>query len=161
MSLTTAVAAVAALAAGTAGAVTAYQMAAPEPAQTTAAVETHQRRPGADRPRYAPCKAPAKLEAGKCVTTVTRTVNVGGGTTTVPAEGGAPSAPAAPGGTAPFLDDDARRDVDDHDLEVVEDHDDGDDFDSHANTGTNTGTNTNTGAQGGTNTSTSTRSGNG
>ena len=96
MSLTTAVAAVAALVAGTAGAVTAYQVAAPEPAaQTTAAVETDQRRPGPDRPRFAPCKPPAKLEAGKCVTALTRTVNLGGGggSTTVPAVGGAPQCP--------------------------------------------------------------------
>ena len=52
-------------------------------------------------------------------------------------------APAPAAGS--LVDDDARRDLDDDDLEVVEDHDDGDDdFDAHTSTGTNTGTNTGT-----------------
>ena len=43
-------------------------------------------------------------------------------------------------GTGSFVDDDARRDFDDDDLEVVEDHDDFDDDDGFTDTGTHGGT---------------------
>ena len=91
MSLTTALAAIAALAAGTAGAVTAYQLAAPEPrARTRRGRDRRPAAPGADRPRFAPCKPPAELKAGRCVANLTRTVVVAGPTTAAAAARGAP-----------------------------------------------------------------------
>lgn len=86
MSLTSTLAATAALAVGSVGAVTAYQIVAPEPVaetsqQTAAAASQQQGERG-----FAPCRPPAELEAGKCVTEVTRTV-------VVPADD-APSTPA-------------------------------------------------------------------
>lgn len=67
---------------------------------------------GQGRARFAPCRKPAKLEAGRCVTDVVRTVTVpgssGGGTAPARASGGA--APAFSGGD----DDSHHGDDDDH-----------------------------------------------
>jgi hypothetical protein len=138
MTLITALVTTAAVAAGTAGAVTAYQLAAPEPTVAPAIESTDQgTRP--HRPRYEPCAEPATLEKGKCVTTVSRTVVVAGA---------APGA-AAPGGSgAPVPDDDgtldqgdnARRDADDDELVAVSDDDWDDDWDDGDTGGTNTST---------------------
>lgn len=147
MTLISALAATAAVAAGTAGAVTAYQLAAPEPASAPA-IETVDQGTGADRPRFAPCKKPARLKDGRCVANLSRTVVVPGSTV---AAAGAPGFPVAPAGGdgSPDFGDDARRDLDDDELVAVEDDDWDDDWDddgthtqtrSHADTGTHTST---------------------
>jgi len=156
MSLISALAATAAVAAGTAGAVTAYQLASPEPASAPA-IETVEQGTGADRPRFAPCQKPARLEGGRCVANLTRTVVVPGATIA-----GSPALPTAPARNdqTPDFGDDARRDLDDDELVTVEDDDFDDDDDgthtqtrtrSHADTGTHTST--------GSSTSTRTRTG--
>src|SRR5687768_5100872 len=111
MTLISALAATAAVAAGTAGAVTAYQLASPEPASAPA-IETVDQGTGADRPRFAPCKKPARLKDGRCVANRSRTVVVPGSTV---AAAGAPGFPVAPAGgedRSPDFGDDARRDLD-------------------------------------------------
>ncbi|WP_299929594.1 hypothetical protein [uncultured Nocardioides sp.] len=68
----------AAVAAGTGGAVVAYDLATPpvrsadETTTPTQPANEFQRR--ATRPRFAPCRPPAKLERGTCVTNEVRTV---------------------------------------------------------------------------------------
>ena len=159
MTIISALAMTAAVAAGTAGAVTAYQLATPEPPPApTAAVASDTDRSGPDHRRFAPCEKPAELEHGRCVRAVTRTV-------VVPQS--APSAPATP--NQPRDDsgfsgsDDARRDFDDDELAAVADDDD---FDDDFGTGTRTRTRTGHEAGEGTNsggtgldTSTRTRTG--
>lgn len=160
MSLITALAATAALAAGTAGAVTAYQLAAPEPTVAPAIESTEQgARP--DGPRFAPCQEPATLEKGVCVTSVSRTVAVAGSTRGAGAPGGSGVPLPDDDGTSEWGDD-ARRDADDDGLVAVEDGDWDDDADDDWDDdwdsgGTNTGTHTSTGS--GTGTSTRTRTG--
>jgi hypothetical protein len=160
MTIISALAVTAAVAAGTAGAVTAYQLASPEPTTSpTAAVASNDDRSGPDRTRFAPCEKPATLEHRRCVRAVTRTV-------VVPQS--APSAPAAPtrhGDDSGFAgSDDARRDFADDELAAVaDDDDDADDFGTGTRTRTRTGhaagTGTNTGGTntGGTGLDTSTR----
>jgi hypothetical protein len=157
MSLITALATTAAVAAGTAGAVTAYQLAAPEPTVAPAIESTDQgTRP--DRPRFEPCAEPATLEKGKCVTSLTRTVVVAGTTLGAAVPGGS-GVPVPDGDGTPDQGDDARRDVDDDELVAVADDDWDDDVDTGGtNTGTHTGTNTSTGGSG-SGTSTRTRTG--
>ena len=135
MTLTTALAAVAALVAGTVGAVTTYQLAAPEPTTTATAAESSAPAKQADRrPRLAPCKKPAKLADGKCVTTITREVSVPGSTSGVaPGAGGQPPVAPQPPSDSGGFDDDARRDHGDDDLEVVHEVDDDDGFDDVTN----------------------------
>ncbi len=146
MTIISALAMTAAVAAGTAGAVTAYQLATPEPTTSpTAAVASNDDRSGPDRQRFAPCEKPAELEHGRCVRHVTRTV-------VVPQS--APAAPATPkrhGDDSGFAgSDDARRDFDDDELAVVADDDD--DADDDFGTGTRTRTRTGHAAGAGTNT---------
>ena len=150
MNLITALATTAAVAAGTAGAVTAYQLAAPEPTVAPAIESTDQGTPP-DRPRFEPCAEPATLEKGKCVTSVTRTVVVAGTTRGAAAPGGS-GIPLPDDDGTPDQGDDARRDADDDDLVAVADDDwDDDDWDTG---------DTNTGNGGsGSGTSTSTRTG--
>ena len=157
MSLITALATTAAVTVGTAGAVTAYQLAAPEPTVAPAIESTDQgTRP--DRPRFEPCTEPATLEKGKCVTSVTRTVVVAGTTRGAAVPGGSGVPVPDDDGTAD-QGDNARRDADDDDLVAVADDDwdnDGDDTDGDTG-GTNTGTTTsNLGSGSGTSTSTRT-----
>ena len=154
MSLITALAATAAVAAGTAGAVTAYQLAAPEPTVAPAIESTDQgTRP--DGPRFAPCKKPATLEKGTCVTAVSRTVVVEGSTLGA----AAPGLPVPDDDGTPDSGDDARRDADDDVLVAVDDGEWDDDADDDWDTtGTNTGTHTSTGGSG-SGTSTRTRTG--
>ena len=159
MTIISALAVTAAVAAGTAGAVTAYQLASPEPPPApAAAVASDTDRSVPDHRRFAPCEKPAELERGRCVSDVTRTV-------VVPQSG--PSAPAAPqrhGDDSGFAgSDDARRDFDDDEIAVVADDDDADDdFGTGTQTRTRTGhaagTGTNTGGTG-IDTSTRTRTG--
>ena len=155
MSLTSTLAAVAALAAGTAGAITAYQVAAPEPsAQGSSLVSSTDRESRDGKPRFAPCERPAKLQDGTCVTTLTKNVP-------------APGLPGRDDSQTPgaAADDNARRDAADDDLVVVEDHDDGDDdWDDGSHTNTNTGSGFgagDTGTHGGTRAGTSTGTGRG
>jgi hypothetical protein len=79
----------AATVAGVAGGVAVYQVTAPAETEHVAAPEavaaTPKARAAKGETRYAPCRPPSVLEAGKCVTTAVRTV-------TLPA----PAAPAAP-----------------------------------------------------------------
>lgn len=149
MSLISALAATAAVAAGTAGAVTAYQLASPEPASAPA-IETVDQGTGPDRPRFAPCKKPARLKDGRCVTNLSRTVVVPGSTVAASGGSGVPVAPGGENARSTDFSDDARRDLDDDELVAVEDDDGDDDWDdgthtqtrtrSHADTGTHTST---------------------
>jgi hypothetical protein len=143
MSLITALAATAAVAAGTAGAVTAYQLAAPDPTVSPAIQSTDQgTRP--DRPRFAPCAEPATLEKGKCVTSVSRTVVVAGSALGTAAPGGS-DVPVPDDDGTPDSGDDARRDADDDVLAAVEDGEWDDDADDDWDTsGTDTGPRTST-----------------
>lgn len=148
MGLITAFAATAAIAAGTTGAVTVYQLASPEPTPAPV-VATADQGAANDTPRFAPCRKPARLEDGRCVTDLTRTVVLPGAT-----RGTSPGAPAAPGDDVGTFDqgEDARRDFDDDELELVQDDDLDDDFDDGTHTRTRThgasGTNTGTGGAG-------------
>jgi hypothetical protein len=148
MTIISALAMTAAVAAGTAGAVTAYQLATPEPSPVPAAAvasDTDRSAPG--HRRFAPCEKPAELEHGRCVRAVTRTV-------VVPQS--APSDPATPNRPRDDSElsgsDDARRDFDDDELVVVADDDSDDDFDDDFGTGTRTRTRTGHAAGEGTNT---------
>lgn len=165
MSLITALATTAAVAAGTAGAVTAYQLAAPEPT-VTPVVQSADQGTRPDRPRFEPCAKPATLEKGKCVTSVTRTVVVAGATLGAAAPGGS-DVPVPDDDGTPDQGDNARRDADDDELVAVADDDWDDDGDDHGDTGgtstgthtgTSTGTSTGTGGSG-SGTSTGTRTG--
>ena len=83
--------------AGVAGGVAVYQITAPAeftPSQAApAAAATPKARAANGETRFAPCRPPAVLEGGKCVTTQVQTV-------TLPAPA-APAAPAAPEAAAP------------------------------------------------------------
>lgn len=128
------------LAAGLIGGTVAYQVATPtsssaEPtANGTIVVPENQRR---DKPPgFAPCKRPATLLGGKCVTDVTRTVVLPGAAAPAQSSGGRAPAPAPGPFHASGGDDEGRH----HGGEGEEGHhgdDDGDD-DDHDDTDTDT-----------------------
>ena len=139
-----------ALAAGVVGGTAAYQVATP----TSSSAESSVRDPivvkkgdrGRDKARgFAPCKRPATLEGGRCVTDVTRTVVVPGAAPPVQSSGSTGRAPApAPVPFHASSDDNEGRhhggegedghhgDDDDRD----DDRDDSDDSDDATDTGT-------------------------
>src|SRR6186713_345843 len=90
--------------AGVAGGVAVYQLTAPpefKPSQAApAAAATPKARAPKGEVRFAPCRPPAVLEGGKCVTTQVQTVTIPAPAAPAPAPA-APAAPAAPKAAAP------------------------------------------------------------
>ena len=138
------------LAAGLIGGTVAYQVATPtsssaEPTANGTLVLPKTERPG--KPRgFAPCKRPATLLGGKCVTDVTRTVVLPGAVAPAQSSGGRAPAPAP----VAF---DASRDVEGRDNsgegdgEHADDGDDDDRDDTDTGTGTALTDGTDTGVQ--------------
>jgi hypothetical protein len=148
-----------ALVAGIVGGALAYQVAVPAgnaapPATKSIVLKSPDGAKQAQRAaRFAPCKAPAKLEGRRCVTDVVRTVVVpGSAPVSAPSSrSAAPStpAPAPASSSGSQWNDDGRHggesEADHHgDDDDDDDHHGGGDDDSHTGTHTGTGTQTRT-----------------
>jgi len=121
MKTTSALIAVAAAAAGTVGAAWAYDEAAPPVGNpTVSSVDTTVTKPVAQRPRlvWAPCRPPAELRQGECVTDVVHTV-------LLPAPP-APSTPAPPLQPTPVTEQDDNAPDQARDDRADDDHQDDD-----------------------------------
>ncbi len=94
----------AATVAGVAGGVAVYQVTAPAPtehAAPEAVAATPKARAAKSETRYAPCRPPSVLEAGKCVTTAVRTVTLPAPAAPAPEAPSSGSGAAAPSAPAP------------------------------------------------------------